>query len=59
MGLAQTLAFKELNYDDKWVRLNRWLDGLDGIPGTDQLDNLLLATLDLVARLVRKHPTWG
>ena len=59
VGRAQALAFRGLNYDDKWRQLNRWLDGLDCTMSDEQLEGLLLETVDLVARLAARHPTWG
>ena len=56
MGFVTT--FKGWGHRKQWLELMSWLDG-DGPFEDDEFDVVLEALVDLVARLLKAHPTWG
>ena len=57
-GMGFVTTFKGWGHRKQWLELMSWLDG-DGPFEDDEFDVVLEALVDLVAGLLKAHPTWG
>jgi hypothetical protein len=57
-GSSSASSFKESSYNIKWRLVNTWLNGYtemsDGV-----FDRWLVVFLNMLAKLLAKHPKWG
>jgi hypothetical protein len=58
IGSAYASSFRGFSPRKQWMELMSWLDG-DGPFEDDEFDVIFGAFVDLVAELLRVHPTWG
>jgi hypothetical protein len=57
-GAGFTGRFRARPQEAQWKEMMLWLDG-QGPFDDEEFDNMLVAFVDLVARLLKVHPTWG
>jgi hypothetical protein len=57
-GSSNASGFKGSSYNIKWGLVNTWINGYT-VMGDRVFDNWLVAFLQMLARLLAKHPKWG
>ena len=58
MGRAFGTKFRQGRQERQWLEMMLWLDG-EGPFDDKEFDRVLVAFVDLVAGLLKVHPTWG
>ena len=57
-GGSNASGFMGSSYNIKWGLVNTWLNGYT-VMGDRVFDKWLVALLDMLAKLLAKHPKWG
>jgi hypothetical protein len=58
MGRAFGTRFRQGRQERQWLEMMLWLDG-EGPFDDEEFDRVFVAFVDLVAGLLKVHPTWG